>query len=431
MDPVTEARVQRGHRTAARATGSASSSRTGSPRCAAATRSWCWPTARSLEAGPLRDSARFAELLASSHAASPVAGAAPVGRRRWPAVAGDAGAGPTTGRRRARPPTSVTRRTVPRKADPPPLPPTRRPPGPCGRSSGWPPTTPASACGAVALFLVMVLLGLDGSVLPLALGRRWSTASASRAVAGGRHRRPRWWSSLPMPYYTSVWFPEWWVRQMLRISLRLVHGQTGPRRVSRHTPAEVVAQGGDTERVVHARRQPDRPVRSALFILVTMTLVAGSRRAGAVLRRHDGRLRAGRHAVRPAAGAVRPPTPWRPGPRSPPRWSRRCRRPGRSSWPAPPGRCWPTWPALDPVRSDRQRREIADPGVGPVHPVDRRAACCRSAAWALYLAGRLSAGATLVAVVHARRGPLVRVDHRVAGLAAARRPGSGPAGRWR
>ena len=37
---------------------------------------------------------------------------------------------------------------------------------------------------------------------------------------------------------------------MLRISLRLVHGQTGPRRVSKHTPAEVVAQGGDTERVV-------------------------------------------------------------------------------------------------------------------------------------------------------------------------------------
>ena len=55
---------------------------------------------------------------------------------------------------------------------------------------------------------------------------------------------------LPLPYYTGKWFPEWWVRQMLRISLRLVHGQTGPRRVSAHTPAEVVAQGGDTERVV-------------------------------------------------------------------------------------------------------------------------------------------------------------------------------------
>ncbi len=56
--------------------------------------------------------------------------------------------------------------------------------------------------------------------------------------------------TLPLPFYTHVWFPQWWVRQMLRIGLRLVHGQTGPRRVSSHTPAEVVAQGGDTERVV-------------------------------------------------------------------------------------------------------------------------------------------------------------------------------------
>src|SRR5262249_50927909 len=45
-----------------------------------------------------------------------------------------------------------------------------------------------------------------------------------------------------------TWYPEWWVRQMLRISMRLVHGQTGPRRGSAHTPAEVVAQGGGTER---------------------------------------------------------------------------------------------------------------------------------------------------------------------------------------
>ena len=62
---------------------------------------------------------------------------------------------------------------------------------------------------------------------------------------------------------------------MLRISLRLVHGQTGPRRVSPHTPAEVVAQGGDTERVVV---MADNVVDQATcaVIIVTMTLVSGS-----------------------------------------------------------------------------------------------------------------------------------------------------------
>ena len=77
----------------------------------------------------------------------------------------------------------------------------------------------------------------------------------------------------PLPYFTGKWFPEWWVRQMLRISLRLVHGQTGPRRVSAHTPAEVVAQGGDTERVVILA---DNLVDQFLgaFALITMTMVS-------------------------------------------------------------------------------------------------------------------------------------------------------------
>src|SRR5690349_22069474 len=78
-----------------------------------------------------------------------------------------------------------------------------------------------------------------------------------------------------MVYFTSRWFPEWWVRQMLRISLRLVHGQTGPRRVSGHTPAEVVAQGGDTERVV-AMADNIVDQMTSLVVIVVMTLVAGS-----------------------------------------------------------------------------------------------------------------------------------------------------------
>src|SRR6185312_2280526 len=81
--------------------------------------------------------------------------------------------------------------------------------------------------------------------------------------------------TMPVPYYVSKWFPEWWVRQMLRISLRLVHGQTGPRRVSAHTPAEVVAQGGDTERVVMlADNLIDQWI--SIFVLVAMTVVSDS-----------------------------------------------------------------------------------------------------------------------------------------------------------
>ena len=125
----------------------------------------------------------------------------------------------------------------------------RRPPGPCARSSGWPPTTRGSAWPRSAMFLVMVLLGLDGSVLPW-LWADLVDGARQPVLAGRRHRGRAAARPLPLPYYTEPWFPEWWVRQMLRISLRLVYGQTGPRRVSAHTPAEVVAQGGDTERVV-------------------------------------------------------------------------------------------------------------------------------------------------------------------------------------
>src|SRR4029453_18471685 len=127
--------------------------------------------------------------------------------------------------------------------------------------------------GAVVLFLVLVVLGLDGAVLPWlwadlvdgAGSLVWPAVGIVAALV----------VTIPVPYYTNRWFPEWWVRQMLRISLRLVHGQTGPRRVSAHTPAEVVAQGGDTERVVIlADNLIDQFI--CVVVLVSMTLVSGT-----------------------------------------------------------------------------------------------------------------------------------------------------------
>jgi len=225
-----------------------------------------------IEAGPLRTSQRFARLLASSHVSVP-AGASSAGRvevgvgtRRplaladrddfdgdaWPGAdqVRDAGGAPTMGDGAGggtHTPVAVDAGlTVPPKADPPPLPAPAR--AHTLREIFRLATNDARfGLGAVVLFLFMVLLGLDGSVLPWlwadlvdgAGGLFWPAAAIVAALL----------ITAPMPYYTGKLYPEWWVRQMLRIGLRLVHGQTGPRRVSAHSPAEVVAQGGDNERV--------------------------------------------------------------------------------------------------------------------------------------------------------------------------------------
>jgi ABC-type multidrug transport system fused ATPase/permease subunit len=247
--------------------------------------------------------------------------------------------------------------------------------------------------GALGLFLFMLLFGLDGVVLPwlwadLVDGAGALLWPAVGIVAGLL-------VTAPMPYYTGKWFPEWWVRQMLRISLRLVHGQTGPRRVSAHTPAEVVAQGGDTERVVILADNLIDQFACA-FILISMTVVSGTfvpalffagtmlvsglaaTLFGPLLARSARRTVAARAAFATAlvsslssartvkmAGATRP--------------------------------VLAHLARLDGVRSDRQRREISvqvwarsTPSlVGGLLPIG---------AWALYLSGGLSSGAVLVAV---------------------------------
>ncbi|GIJ20161.1 ABC transporter ATP-binding protein [Micromonospora lutea] len=132
---------------------------------------------------------------------------------------------------------------------------------------------PRYGAAAVGIFAVLAILGLDGPVLAWlwadvvdGTGDPWLPALG---IAAGLIL------AIPAHYWTHLWFPAWWVRQMLRISARLVHGQTGPRRVSRHTPAEVVAQGGDTERVVQlADNVLDQTV--GLILLIAMTLITDS-----------------------------------------------------------------------------------------------------------------------------------------------------------
>ncbi|MEV4628114.1 ABC transporter ATP-binding protein [Micromonospora sp. NPDC049523] len=370
-----------------------------------------------VEAGPLRESERFARLLASTQATFDVE---PEPARRVGAGVGvGAGGGlalappdgdtllrvdPVRGAQSGAATANGTatavaelvpvpqRAAVRAKADPPPLPePARaRTVREIFRLAG---NDPRFGLSALGMFLFMVLLGLDGAILPwlwadLVDGLDDPLWPAVGIVAGLV-------AVVPMSYYTGRWFPEWWVRQLLRISLRLVHGQTGPRRVSAHTPAEVVAQGGDTERVVMlADNLLDQA--ACFVLLISMTVVSGTpvpalffggtilfsglaaALFGPILERSARKTVAARAAFATAlvsslsaartvklAGATR-------------------------SVLAHLAR-------LDVIRSDRQRREISTqvwarstPSmIGGLLPI---------AAWALYLNGSLSSGATLVAV---------------------------------
>ncbi|WP_229401124.1 ATP-binding cassette domain-containing protein [Micromonospora okii] len=368
-----------------------------------------------VEAGPLRSSQRFAELLAVSHASAyaeagtagrgggvavltdpagptPAADAPadllPAGPGSPPSAGGPAGPGAVSRPAGPGTPVGVARA----KADPPPLPPA--PPVRTMREIfRLTVNDPRYGLTAIVLFTLGGLLGLDGAVLP------WLWADLVDGVGGV------WWPALgivtgllvttPVTYLTSRWFPVWWVRQMLRIGLRLVHGQTGPRRVSRHTPAEVVAQGGDTERVVMlADNLLDQGI--ALIAVVTMTVVSGTLVPAAFfvgtmvvsglaatlfgpgLERSARATVAARAAFATAlvsslsaartvklAGATRPVLAHLAG--------------------------------LDVTRSDRQRREIVAQVWARSTP-SLVSGLLPIGAWALYLAGELSAGATLVAV---------------------------------
>ena len=337
-----------------------------------------------LEAGPLRESRRFAELMASSSLAVP-------------AVAG-AGGGVLVDRvhdwdtaAQLELDADALTNTLP-AVEPPPLP--DPPPARTMREIVRLATNdPRFGLAAVALFIVLILLGLDGAIMPLlwshVVDGVGSPLYPAIGIAAGLLL------AIPTLYYTGAWFPEWWVRQMLRISLRLVHGQIGPRRVSKHTPAEVVAQGGDTERVVIlADNLIDQT--SSLVMIVAMTFASGSLVPGLFffgtmtvsglaatlfgprLERAARRTVAARAAFATAlvsslsaartvklAGATKP--------------------------------VLDHLARLDGVRSDRQRREISiqvwarsTPSiVSGLLPI---------AAWALYLSGHLTAAATLIAV---------------------------------
>jgi ABC-type multidrug transport system fused ATPase/permease subunit len=419
MDPVTEARVQRAtERLLRRRIGIVIAHRLSSVRrCDEVV---VLADGEVVEAGPLRESQRFARLLASSHIRMP-AGAGSTGRVAVTVGVGagsglalaapdeldddaspqsddvreaaDAPAAGNSARGGADAPTAVEAGlSASSKADPPPLPEPAR--TRTLREIFRLATNDARfGLGAVALFLFMVLLGLDGSVLPwlwadLVDGAGGLLWPAVGIVAGLL-------VSVPMWYYTGKWFPEWWVRQMLRISLRLVHGQTGPRRVSAHTPAEVVAQGGDTERVVTlADNLIDQFICAVILIsmiLVSGTVVPALFFAGTMLVSGLAATLFGPLLERSARKTVAARAAFATALVSSLSAARTVKLAGATR------SVLAHLARLDSVRSDRQRREISVQVWARSTP-SMVSGLMPIAAWALYLSGGLSSGATLVAV---------------------------------
>ncbi|MGN9776792.1 ATP-binding cassette domain-containing protein [Micromonospora sp. H33] len=354
-----------------------------------------------VEAGPLRESERFAELLATSHTAAYARGGTR-GRSGGldllegpePDAPSDSGSDAGPGDRT--PPTAPVDHTPPASEAAP----EDRTPPPAATLAGTLReiarlvfNDPRYGLAALALFMVLVLIGLDGPVLPWlwadvvdGVGDPWLPALG---IAAGLL------VTLPIPWYTSIWFPGWWVRQMLRISLRLVQGQTGPRRISSHTPAEVVAQGGDTERVVQlADNLLDQA--AALVLLVAMTAISGSVVpglffAGTMLVSGLAATLFGPRLERTARETVAARAAFATALVSSLSAARTVKLAGA------------TRPVLthladlDVTRSERQRREISVQVWSRSTP-SLVSGLLPIGAWALFLTGTLSAGATLVAV---------------------------------
>ncbi|MEU5550849.1 ABC transporter ATP-binding protein [Micromonospora sp. NPDC047793] len=252
---------------------------------------------------------------------------------------------------------------------------------------------PRYGAAAVGIFAVLAVLSLDGPILAWlwadvvdGTGDPWLPALG---IAAGLVL------AIPAHYWTHLWFPAWWVRQMLRISARLVYGQTGPRRVSRHTPAEVVAQGGDTERVVQlADNVLDQTV--GVLLLVSMTLITGSVVPGmfflgTMLLSGFAATAFGPRLERAARETVTARAAFATALVSALSAARTVKLAGA------------TRPVLthladlDTVRSDRQRREIAVQVWARSTP-SMASGLLPIAVWALFLAGTINAGAALVSV---------------------------------
>ncbi len=269
---------------------------------------------RVVEAGPLRESQRFAELLANSNAAMPVAVGARVELVRRRLVESTLGLDAARGR-----PMRAVDMPRPPKADPPALP--------------EPPRTrtlreiirlatndPRFGLVSVGLFLFLVVLGLDGAALP------WMWSDLVDGVGGV------FWPAIGIAARAADHGTDPVLHRPV------VPGVVGPAdaadqpaagaRADRAAPGQQphAGRGHRPGRRHRARRHPgrqrgrsDRGRRHDRRDDGHLRLV----RPGAVLRQHDRAVRPGRDRVRAATRTVGEATPSPPAPGSRPRWSRR------------------------------------------------------------------------------------------------------------
>ncbi|HEY6596819.1 MAG TPA: ABC transporter ATP-binding protein [Asanoa sp.] len=345
---------------------------------------------RVVEAGPLEQSQRFSRLLATSRAGAPALAGA--GRGGEPAAPASPDADWLAADVLAEAPPQPALLTVPPKVDPPPVPDPLRP-RTFREILRLMTNDPRYGLASVVVFFAMVLLGLDGSVLPYLWADLVDGSPdvfwVAFAIVAALLAYP------PLEYLVARRYPEWWVRQMLRIGLRLVHGQTGPRRVSKHTPAEVVAQAGDTERVVQlADNLVDQLI--GLSLLVSMTVVSGSVVPGlfflaTIVVSGLAATAFAPRLERSARTTVSARAAFATALVSSLSAARTIKLAGATE------PVLTHLARLDGVRSDRQRQEISLQVLARSTP-SVVSGLLPIGAWALYLAGGLSAGATLVAV---------------------------------
>jgi ATP-binding cassette subfamily B protein len=393
MDPVTEARVQRASARLLRGRiGIVIAHRLSSVRdCDEVV---VLSDGEVIEAGPLRESERFAQLLASSRTGGSGPGA-PLDRDNGGVGDSGGGGGIWTGSGSGTGTAIATRAEVSASTarTAPPVLPAVAPARTMREIFRLAANDPRFGLASVAVFAASVVIGLEGSLLPwlwadLVDGSGDLLWPAVGIVTGLL-------ITVPQPYLTDRWFPEWWVRQMLRISLRLVYGQTGPRRGSAHTPAEVIAQGGDTERVVQlADNVVDQGISIVFLISMTVisqSIVPGLFFAGTMIVSGLAAALFGPLLERSARGTVSARAVFATALVSSLSAARTVKLAGAT--PAVLAHL----ARLDRARSDRQRREIVVQVWARSTP-SMVSGLLPIAAWALYLSGGLSSGATLVAV---------------------------------
>lgn len=167
---------------------------------------------------------------------------------------------------------------------------------------------------AALLFLLASLVAAQGAVSGFLWGRTVEQVQAGVVPIGFVAALAVLLLTQPLLISRAIGlYPRWWVEVLLRIRMRVMHGQTRQHRLPATPPGEVVARAMDADRFV---RYADRWVDfvNGLLVVAVTALISGTWTAGAVLlavmlvsaaASAIGRPIAGRSATRSSAARAR------------------------------------------------------------------------------------------------------------------------------